>query len=335
MTGNRILLESGTNEVELLELYLDEGDGDKYKRWSFGLNVAKVKKIVREADLKKFSGRKQRGPGAQGVAGIDPQNPLVMGMFEFMGTVIPLIDLSGWLRMEPVSKDRRMVLVTEFNEVVSAFLVSGVNRIHRVSWQELESLQGNMAKYAEGTIIGTVKLTNPDRILQVLDLEQAMEDLNPARDKAAVDEVEEVVDCVYQALCADDSRSMRNLVKLSLERGGFEVEAYPNGLEIWKALEEISQKVDKTGLPVSEFIQLVVSDIEMPGMDGHALTKRIKEDPNLRDLTVYLFSSLITNELLHKGEAVGANRQYSKPQIATLVKQARTDLNKLYKCKSL
>ena len=333
MTGSRILLESGTNEVELLELYLDEGSGDTYKRWSFGLNVAKVKKIVREADLTKFSGHKHDGSVSRVASSIDTKSPLVLGIFEFMGTVIPLIDLSGWLRMEPVSKDQRMVLVTEFNEVVSAFLVSGVNRIHRVSWSELESLQGNMAKYAEGTIIGTVKLTNPDRILQVLDLEQAMEDLNPARDKAALEEVEESVECVYQAICADDSRSMRNLVKKSLHRGGFEVEAYQNGLEIWKALEEISAKVAKTGLHVSEFIQLVVSDIEMPGMDGHALTKKIKKDPNLRDLTVYLFSSLITEELLHKGDAVGANRQYSKPQIATLVKQARLDLDELYKCK--
>ncbi|ACS80906.1 chemotaxis protein [Maridesulfovibrio salexigens] len=333
MTGSKILLESGTNEVELLELYLDEGSGDSYKRWSFGLNVAKVKKIVREADLKNFSGHKKEGSVSRVSSSIDTKSPLVLGMFEFMGTVIPLIDLSGWLRMEPVSKDRRMVLVTEFNEVVSAFLVSGVNRIHRVSWSELESLQGNMAKYAEGTIIGTVKLTDPDRILQVLDLEQAMEDLNPDRDKAALEEVEESVECVYQAICADDSRSMRNLVKNSLERGGFEVDAYPNGLEIWKALQEISAKVSKTGLHVSEFVQLIVSDIEMPGMDGHALTKRIKEDPNLRDLTVYLFSSLITEELLHKGDAVGANRQYSKPQIATLVKQARVDLDDIYKCK--
>ena len=332
MTGSKILLESGTNEVELLELYLDEGSGDSYKRWSFGLNVAKVKKIIRENDLKNFSGRKKHGSADQVAPDIDTKNPLVLGLFEFMGSVIPLIDLSGWLRMEPVAKDQRVVLITEFNEVVSAFLVSGVNRIHRISWQELESLQGNMARYAEGTIIGTVKLTDPDRILQVLDLEQAMEDLNPERDKAAINEVEESIDCVYQALCADDSRSMRNLVKLSLERGGFEVEAYPNGLEIWKALKEISEKVGKTGMHVSEFVQLVVSDIEMPGMDGHALTKRIKEDPNLRDLTVYLFSSLITDDLLHKGEAVGANRQYSKPQIATLVRQSREDLNKIYKC---
>ncbi len=325
MTGSKILLKAGTNEVELLELYLDEGVGDKSKRWSFGLNVAKVKKIIKESDLKNFSGRGHNIRGEQ--RRIDTSSPLVLGMFEFMGSVIPLIDLSGWLCMEQVRGENRMVLVTEFNELVSAFLVSGVNRIHRISWSELESLQGNMASYAEGTIIGTVKLTNPDRILQVLDLEQAMDDISPAKDKAAIQQVEKYEDKIYNAMCADDSRSMRNLVKMSLERGGFEVSAFPNGLEIWKALEDLSKKVRDSGRPVTDFLQLVVSDIEMPGMDGHALTRRIKSDPYLNGLTVYLFSSLITEELLHKGISVGADRQYSKPQIAMLIKQAREDLS--------
>ncbi|WP_320169167.1 chemotaxis protein [Maridesulfovibrio sp.] len=324
MTGSKILLKAGTNEVELLELYLDEGIGDKLKRGSFGINVAKVKKIIKESDLKNFSGHRSGKLNAGG--GGDSANPLVLGMFEFMGTVTPLIDLSGWLRMDQVRGENRMVLVTEFNDLVCAFLVSGVNRIHRISWSELESLQGSMAGFAEGTIIGTVKLTDPDRIMQILDFEQALDDINPSGDSSIVAEVEEAEEKTYTAICADDSRSMRNLVKNSLERGGFEVEAYANGLELWAALEKISSMVEKTGRPVTDFVQLVVSDIEMPGMDGHAVTRRIKENPYLRDLTVYLFSSLITEDLLHKGVSVGADRQYSKPQIASLVKQARLDV---------
>ncbi|WP_245549557.1 chemotaxis protein [Maridesulfovibrio hydrothermalis] len=323
------MLKAGTNEVELLELYLDEGAEDARKRWSFGLNVAKVKKIIKESDLKKFSGRKQEGLLAGHSGGVDVKNPLVLGMFEFMGAVIPLIDLSGWLRMEKVRGENRMVLVTEFNDVVSAFLVSGVNRIHRISWGELESLQGKMAMYGEGTIIGTVKLTDPDRILQVLDLEQAMADLSPARENESFLEIEEVDVPKYSAICADDSRSMRNLVQKSLERGGFTVKAYPNGQELWNALEVISNKVKDSGGHVTDYVQLVVSDIEMPGMDGHAVTRKIKADPYLKDVTVYLFSSLITEELLHKGESVGADRQYSKPQIAELVRQGQEDVDRL------
>ena len=326
MTGSKILLKAGTNEVELLELYLDEWVGDTRKRWSFGLNVAKVKKIIKESDLKNFSGRKEEGLQSGGSGAIDPKNPLVLGMFEFMGSVIPLIDLSGWLCLEKVRGENRMVLVTEFNEQVSAFLVSGVNRIHRISWGELESLQGRMAKYVEGTIIGTVKLTDPDRILQVLDLEQALEDLSPNKENASFLEIEEVDDKGYIAFCADDSRSMRNLVKSSLERGGFEVKAFPNGKDLWSELESVSNQVKETGRPVSDYVHLVVSDIEMPGMDGHAVTRRIKKDQYISGLRVYLFSSLITEELLHKGLSVGADRQYSKPQISTLVKQALEDV---------
>ncbi|MBI9112477.1 chemotaxis protein [Maridesulfovibrio ferrireducens] len=325
--SSKILLKSGTNEVEILELYLDEGRGDKRKRWSFGLNVAKVKKIVKEVDLKNFSGRKDADIKKTTTGKIDSSNILVLGMFEFMGSVIPLIDLSGWLRMDRVRGENRMVLITEFNNVTSAFLVSGVNRIHRISWEELESLQGNMVKYAEGTIIGTVKLTDPDRILQVLDLEQALDDLSPANSDEALLDVAEVDEVFFKAVCADDSRSMRNLVTQALEKGGFSVDAFVNGKDLWDALLIFKEKAEQSGKPITDFIQLVVSDIEMPGMDGHAVTRRIKGDPILKDLTVFLFSSLITDELLHKGESVGADRQYSKPQIASLVAQAWEDAN--------
>ncbi|SDL39289.1 two-component system, chemotaxis family, response regulator CheV [Maridesulfovibrio ferrireducens] len=325
--SSKILLKSGTNEVEILELYLDEGRGDKRKRWSFGLNVAKVKKIVKEVDLKNFSGRKDADIKKTTTGKIDSSNILVLGMFEFMGSVIPLIDLSGWLRMDRVRGENRMVLITEFNNVTSAFLVSGVNRIHRISWEELESLQGNMVKYAEGTIIGTVKLTDPNRILQVLDLEQALDDLSPANSDEALLDVAEVDEVFFKAVCADDSRSMRNLVTQALEKGGFSVDAFVNGKDLWDALLIFKEKAEQSGKPITDFLQLVVSDIEMPGMDGHAVTRRIKGDPILKDLTVFLFSSLITEELLHKGESVGADRQYSKPQIASLVAQAWEDAN--------
>lgn len=321
MAGSNILLTAGTNEVEILELYLDDGAGEKLKRWSFGLNVAKVKKIMRDTDLKNFSGtRKNANRLAE--SGVDITNPLVVGMFEFMGKVIPLMDLCGWLRLEKTDNAQRMVVVTEFNNNISAFMVSGVNRIHRISWSDLESLTGRMAAYAEGTIIGTVKLKDPDRIMQILDLEQAMDDLCPSTSIKSLEEVIKVDKTDYNALCADDSRSMRNLVKGALERGGFSVAAYANGLEAWEALKIIKEKALAQGVPVTDILQLVVSDIEMPVMDGHALTRKIKNDEVLKDLTVYLFSSLITEDLKHKGLSVGADRQYSKPQIATLVETA-------------
>lgn len=327
MSGSNILLTAGTNEVEILELYLDEGIGDHHKRWSFGLNVAKVKKIMRDSDMKNFSGTKKH---VQKIAdsNVDINNPLVVGMFEFMGRVIPLMDLCGWLRLEKTDATQRMIVVTEFNDNVSAFMVSGVNRIHRISWSDLEALTGRMASYAEGTIIGTVKLTEPNRIMQVLDLEQAMDDLCPAAKIQNLEEVVKVDHTVYNAICADDSRSMRNLVKGALEKGGFNVSAYSNGEEAWEALKKVKEKAQAQGVPANELLHLIVSDIEMPVMDGHALTRKIKEDEVLKSVTVYLFSSLITEELRHKGASVGADRQYSKPQIAKLVEVAIEDAAK-------
>ncbi len=328
MAGSNILLKAGTNEVEILELYLDEGEGERRKRWSFGLNVAKVKKIMRDSDMKNFSG-KSGMKGNLANSGIDPSNPLVIGMFEFMGKVIPLLDLSGWLCLNKVEGAYRMVVVTEFNENTTAFLVSAVNRIHRLSWSELESLTGRMAEYAEGTIIGTVKLKDPDRIMQVLDLEQAMDDLSPGASLQNLESVAEADQTIYTAICADDSRSMRNLVKGALERGGFTVSAFANGCEAWDALQELRDQARAKGVPITDLLQLVVSDIEMPVMDGHALTRKIKDDEILRHLNVYLFSSLITEDLRHKGDSVGADRQYSKPQIAKLVEVAIKEAGEL------
>lgn len=324
MAQTNILLEAGTNEVEIIELYLDEVEEDGVHRRSFGINVAKVKRIIRQSDMKNFSGRGQHRPkraeNAECRGGC-----LVLGMFEFMGKVIPLIDLSTWLDMNIEDSPNKKVVVTEFNNVVSAFLISGVNRIHRMGWDALEPLDANMARYAGDFIIGTVKLTDPDRIMQVLDLERAIGDLNPELAMETDTSIEEVVEKRYFALNADDSTSMRKLVANSLQRGGFNVSTFSNGDEAWTYLKQLKLKAVEEDQPITRYLQLVVSDIEMPKMDGHSLTRRIKEDPVLKRLPVYLFSSLITKDLLHKGESVGASRQYSKPQIGQLVLDARRD----------
>ncbi len=321
MAQTNILLETGTNEVEIIELYLDEVEEDGVHRRAFGINVAKVKRIIRQSDMKNFSGRAQYREAQTSKSG----SCLVLGMFEFMGKVIPLIDMSSWLDMKIEDSGNRKVVVTEFNNVVSAFLISGVNRIHRIGWDSLEPLDANMARYAGDFIVGTVKLTDPERIMQVLDLERAIGDLNPNLAMEAESMIEEVAEKAYFAVNADDSMSMRKLVAGSLQKGGFNVTTFSNGAEAWTYLEQLKAQAVSEDRPITSYLQLVVSDIEMPRMDGHSLTRRIKEDPVLKSLPVYLFSSLITNDLLHKGESVGASRQYSKPQISQLVLDARKD----------
>lgn len=210
MVGPSILLESGTNEVELIELYLDQDLEGEVIRRSFGVNVAKVKKIIKQADAKNFSGKKKGN--ADHRENTIMENPMVMGMYEFMGKVIPLIDLSKWLEMPTLESNKKMVVITEFNNLVSSFLVSGVNRIHRIHWDDISPLDDNMLKFAGDTIIGTVSLDNPKRIMQVLDLERAVADLNPSFACEPVEAIKETFPTEFKAVAADDSLSMRKAV---------------------------------------------------------------------------------------------------------------------------
>jgi two-component system chemotaxis response regulator CheV len=127
----------------------------------------------------------------------------------------------------------------------------------------------------------------------------------------------------YRALIADDSVLIREMLKDLLNKANFDVEAVQNGREAWDLLSHLKDRAEQAGRPLTDYLQVVVADIEMPSMDGHNLTKRIKDDPVLRQLPVILFSSLITDKLRHKGEAVGADDQISKPDVAQLAMRAK------------
>ncbi len=112
------------------------------------------------------------------------------------------------------------------------------------------------------------------------------------------------------------------MIRDLLRQAGFQVEKTNNGRECWDRLVELKQRAQEEERPITDYVQVIISDIEMPMMDGHSLTKRVKEDPVLRELPVILFSSLITEKLRHKGESVGADDQISKPEITQLAIRA-------------
>ena len=244
----------------------------------------------------------------------------VRGAFNLRSQIIPLVDLSMWLGKKRASADAPKVIVTEFNNVTTAFMVSGVNRIHRISWEEVEPPNAYVSNLTRNTITGVVKLEG--RIIFLLDLERIVSDLNP---QLAL-RLDEAIDWKggdrYRALIADDSTVIREMLKDLLQRANFEVEAVTTGREAWDRLEEIRGKSVAEGKPIHNYVQCVVSDIEMPQMDGHNLCKRIKEDPILKQLPVLLFSSLITDKLRHKGDTVGADEQISKPEVTMLAQKA-------------
>ncbi|OEU69853.1 MAG: chemotaxis protein CheV [Desulfovibrio sp. S3730MH75] len=304
-----ILLEAGTNELEIVEFWLEEApqeEGEGNYHGFYGVNVAKVLEIIRIPDkithLPKVA------------------HPAIMGTFNLRNKVIPLVDLSYWLKKERVESEPPKVIVTEFNNVSSAFLVSGVTRIHRISWEKVEAPSDYVSALSSDSITGVVKFD--DRISLILDLEKIVAELNPALGLQLDDSIDWEVTGGYKALIADDSTLIREMLNELLVRAKFVVDSARTGRECWEKLLEYKKKSLEQKIPITDLINVVVSDIEMPVMDGHNLTKRIKSDPILKELPVILFSSIITDKLRHKGESVGADDQISKPEVTQLAKRA-------------
>jgi two-component system chemotaxis response regulator CheV len=316
MSQTNILLESGTNELELVEFFIDEKDaatGQSYRGF-YGVNVAKVLEIIRMPAVTQLP---------------EIPHPSVLGAFNLRSRIIPLVDLALWLgKKMDTSKADTKVIVSEFNRMTSAFMVSGVTRIHRLSWTQVEPPGRHLNEYSGNSVTGVVRFE--DRILLILDMEKILADLNPGLamklEAAAMREIQESKKPIkkqqFRALIADDSTSIRRMIGTMLEKAGFEVTQTVNGQEAWDALVALKDKAAQDQVPLTDLVDILVSDIEMPIMDGHNLTRRVKDDPVLKELPVILFSSLITERLRHKGESVGADEQISKPNITDLTKRA-------------
>ena len=292
MAQTNILLETGTNELEIVEFYVNQ---DGYEA-HYGLNVAKVVEIGRRQTVTTMP---------------EMRHKALLGAFLHRnGRIVPLIDMAQFLGSGPITNEDAKVIVTEFNTVCTGFLVSGVNRIYRLSWTDVEA--------PGSSVIGVVRLE--ERVIFLLDLEAIVAELHPAMaisfDDAAVDDADSKT---YNILHVDDSSSIRSLVlELLSKEGRFNLTQRVNGQEAWDYLQEIRARSEKEGKPISSYVQGIISDIEMPSMDGLTLCKRIKEDPVLKRVPVAIFSSMINESLARKCASVDADAQYAKPDLKAL-----------------
>ncbi len=300
-----ILLATGTNEMEIVEFYIDEIiDGQVY-RGCYGINVAKVVEIIRKP---KATSLPLAPPG-------------FMGTFLSRDRVIPLVDLAVQLgKNKPEGEVNPLTIVTEFNRFTLAFVVSGVNRIHRLVWEQIEPV-GQILSGMTNSVTGIVKME--DRNILILDMEKILGELNPKY--AITDDVEIPSVCGdlhYKALIADDSSPIRKILSKNLEQAGFTTRTATDGSDAWEYLKELKTLSQKEKRPIYDYIDIVISDIEMPQMDGYSLCHSVKQDPVLKALPVVLFSSLINDKLIHKGQSVGADDQITKPEAANLAQRA-------------
>lgn len=287
-----ILLESGTNELEIVEF---EVGNNKY-----GINVIKVKEIIQPLP----------------VTSIPHAHPFMEGIIQLRGEVLPVIDMVKVLGTDPRTDARQdKYIVAEFNQLRVVFHVENVTQIHRISWDQIEKpsamYQGNTSQ-----VIGVIK--KGEDMLLLLDFESIMVNINPDSG-IRVEQIKQLGERTRsekKIVAAEDSPLLRKLLNDTLTEAGYHhVEFFENGKDAYEYLESVANSVED----IEDAVNLVITDIEMPQMDGHHLTKRIKEHPGLRKLPVVIFSSLITEDLKHKGEKVGAEDQVSKPEINKLV----------------
>lgn len=304
MSQQEVLLETGTNELEIIEFFINEKRDDEVETHYFGVNVAKVLEVVE---------------APEGLTGSEAAaHPSFLGTIPLRDLILPVVDLSIWLNIDKADDVNEPIIVTEFNGMITGFLVSGVTQIHRVNWADVEPPSRYVAQMDTNCITGTTKIR--DRFVLMLDLEQVLADLDESGEtKANLSSV--VADERYRALIADDSTSVRELLKNNFTSANFEVTLAGDGSEAWNFLQDVKAKAQAEGTSPLDYLDVVVSDVEMPQMDGYTLTRRIKEDPVLKELPVALFSSLISKAVLHKGKAVMADAQVTKPEFNGLTEK--------------
>ncbi|MCI8775321.1 MAG: chemotaxis protein CheV [Lachnospiraceae bacterium] len=287
----KILLENGTNELEVLEFKLD---GNAY-----GINVAKIKEIITYED----------------VTPVPNAHPSIEGIFMPRDTMITAIDLKNCLQ-RGVSKAGGLFIITNFNKLDVAFHVDSVVGIHRVSWKDIIKPDSTVSSAEEGISTGIIKLDG--RLIIILDFEKIMTDINPETGLKLtdIDELGERGRYDIPILIAEDSPLLNKLIVDSLHKAGYvNLIHTENGQQAYDVIKDCKEEGT-----LKEHVQCIITDIEMPIMDGHRLTKLVKEDDETKDIPVIIFSSLVNDEMRRKGEALGANAQLSKPEIGNLVR---------------
>ncbi len=291
---SKIMLETGTNELGLLEFRIGTN--------SFGINVAKVRELLQYRPV-------QPMPHAQ---------PYVEGVICPRNELLTVIDLAGYLKCPPSERmEQDIFIITAFNQTDIAFHVHQVVGIHWISWETIEKPNSAIFGDSEGVVTGIAKLK--DTLITILDFEKIMVDINPGVSVAAdalLIQSPARQDSAHSILVVEDSMMLRKMISDALQKAGYmNIIMKENGQEAWEYLTGLKEEDG----PIEKQVSCVITDIEMPQMDGHHLTKRIKESKKLSKLPVVIFSSLISDEMILKGKEVGADAQLSKPQIHLLV----------------
>ena len=289
-----------SDETSVLELMEFTMAGD-----SFGINVAKVTEIMRYTPITPMT----------------LSHPCIDGVFKPRGKLITIINLPRYMQlMESEDPTKDMLMLTNFDNISAAFLVHTVEDMHKISWANVEKPSSIVYGSNDSVITGTTKIGN--KIITIIDFEKVLYDINPETGLqiSEVQRMGERTQCNKPIVVVEDSVFLRRMLIDSLEVAGYtNISQFDNGQEAWEYLIKCRSQAHANISPIEKYVSIIITDIEMPRMDGHQLTKLVKKDEILSKVPVVVFSSLIDEAQKQLGERLGVSAHLSKPQIGKLV----------------
>ena len=285
---------AGTNRLEVLLFSLGKDDSTQREE-VYGINVFKVREVMQVPDITHA-----------------PDMPAsVEGMTSLRGIMVPVVNLPKFCGLN-ISAEPQILIVTEYNKHMQGFLVQSVENILRLQWNDIKVPPSMMSNQLGGLVTAVTELQD-GRIAMIMDVEKVLaETAHFAEEESYFDDVNTLEGQGFTVLYADDSSVARSQIERTLDHMGVAHISSINGAEAWTKLKEIATRAETTGLPVKDYIQAVLTDIEMPEMDGYVLTKHIKNDPRFAGIPVIMHSSLSAEANMSLGKGVGADAYVAK-----------------------
>ncbi len=302
------ILETGANELEIVDFRMYEvlDNGDTYE-WILGVNVAKVREVTRKPK------NIVKSPGSP---------PEVEGIAKIRGEIVPIVNLAKWMKIKEPENAGKYIIVMEFLREIVGIIVHEAKRIRRIKWADIKKPPPSIEERLGGKIVGVIEIEDGNLLL-LLDFEGILDELGMIKIFGVDEEVpEEEVERKGQftILILDDSPVARKIIRGILERDGHTVLEASSGLEGLDILNNLLQKATAEGKDITDYVQLIVSDIEMPGMDGLTFTRRIKEHPQLSKIPIIINTSLSDKATVDKAKFVNADAHLVKFDAPDLLK---------------
>ena len=293
-------LKVGSNEMELVDFRIVKEENGEIYEGIYGINVSKVREIIKMPQLTELPGTPD----------------FIEGIFDLRDVVIPVVNLAQWMGITPPAsaKEKRRVIITEFNNVLIGFIVHEAKRIRRINWSDIEpaSFMSGSSSLEGSKITGVTKIEG-DNVLLILDLETVVQDLGLY--EPDVENIPDNMDDFFGlALILDDSTTARKIVKEAMIKMGFTVVEAGDGQEGLDKLEELYKVY---GEDLSDNLKIIISDVEMPKMDGFHFAANVKEDARFNNIPIVFNSSISDHFSEIRGKEAGAEGYLVKFEAST------------------